>query len=545
MVVLTPPRYLRLSALRNLAHRTVLGMAVVAMASMLSLSTAQASKILRVGNDGEPQSMDPHYSSTVQTSRILHDMFMGLLVYGIDGEPVAGAAESWTVSEDGLTYTFRLRDHVWSDGVPVTSHDFVYAWRRILDPETGAEYASLMYTIDGAQDINEGKAGADTLGARAIDDKTLEVTLSASAPYFLAQLAHPTAMPLPRHMVEKHGKDWVKPANIVVNGPYRLVEWLPNVHTKLARNSRFYDNDSVAIDEVVYYKYDDRTAMQKRFRAGELDIARDIASEQIDWLRANMADSLRIAPYAGIYYYVFRADKEPFKDARVRKALSMAINRDAIVNGVLRTGEIAAYSFVPPGTGNYGAPSTVAWKDMAYDQALSEAKKLLADAGYGPDNPLKFTLRYNTSENHKRIAVAVQAMWKQGLGVQAELFNTDGKIHYADLKVGDFQIARAGWIADYNDAQNFLYLIETRTGPLNYSKFGNAEFDGLMADAAVETDLKKRAAILARAEAVAMDGQPVAPIYYYVSKQLISPKVKGWVDNAPDHHLTRYLDLAE
>ena len=520
-------------------------MTAVAMTAMLSLSAAQAAKILRIGNDGEPQSMDPHYSSTVQTSRILDQMFMGLMVYGIDGEPVAGAAESWTVSEDGLTYTFRLRDHVWSDGVPVTSHDFVYAWRRILDPETGAPYASLMYTIAGAQEINEGKAGPDTLGARAIDDKTLEVTLGVPAPYFLAQLTHSTAMPLPRHTVEKYGEDWVKPANIVVNGPYILVEWLPNVHTKLARNSRFHANDTVAIDEVVYYASSDITAMQKRFRAGELDMARAIVSEQIDWLRANMADSLRIAPYAGTYYYVFRTDKEPFKDARVRKALSMAINRDAIVNGLMRTGEIAAYSFVPPGTGNYGAPSTVTWKDMPYDQALSEARKLLADAGYGPDNPLKFTLRYNTSENHKRIAVAIQAMWKQGLGVEAELFNTDGKIHFADLRVGNFQIARAGWIADYNDAQNFLYLLETRTGPMNDSKFSNAEFDGLMADAAVETDLKKRAAILARAEAIAMDGQPVAPIYYYMSKQLISPKVKGWVDNVPDKHLTRYLDLAE
>jgi oligopeptide transport system substrate-binding protein len=505
---------------------------------------AQAEKVLRVGNDGEPQSMDPHYISTVQTSRLNDDMLMGLLTYGQDGEAIAGAAENWTISEDGKTYTFKLRDHVWSDGTPVTAGDFVYAWRRILAPETGAEYASLLYIIKGAEDVNTGKAGPEALAAEAVDDKTLKVELTAPAPYFLAQLTHQTAFPVPRHVVEKFGRDWTKPENMVVNGPYKLESWTPKVEATLVKNDKFYDAGSVAIDKVVYYSMEDRTAMQKRFRAGELDVARDIASEQIDWLRENMADSLRIAPYAGIYYYVFRSDKEPFTDARIRRALSMAINREAITDKVLRTGQLPAYSFVPPGTGNYGEPKYVDWKGMPYEEAVAQAKALMAEAGYGPDKPLSITLRYNDAEDHKRIAVAVQSMWKQ-IGVNAELFNTDGKIHYADLKQGNFEVARAGWIADYNDAQNYLFLMESRSGPINYSKFNNEKFDGLMVEAEAVADLGQRAKILAEAEAVAMDGQPVAPIYYYVSKQLISPDVIGWVDNAPDRHPTRFLDLKQ
>lgn len=503
---------------------------------------AQAEKVLRVGNDGEPQSMDPHFISTVQTSRLTDDMFLGLLTYGQDGTPIPGAAESWEISEDGKTYTFKLRDHVWSDGTPVTAEDFVYAWRRLLAPETGAEYASLLYIIKGGEEVNTGKAGGEALAAEAVDDKTLKVELTSAAPYFLAQLAHQTAFPVPKHVVEKFGRDWTKPENIVVNGPYKLQSWTPKIEAVLVKNDKFYDAANVAIDKVIYYSIEERTVIQQRFRAGEIDVGRDIASEQIDWLRENMVDSLRIAPYAGVYYYVFRCDKEPFTDARIRKALSMAINREAITDKVLRTGMLPAYSFVPPGTANYGEPAYADFKGMPYGEAVEKAKALMAKAGYGPDKPLKITLRYNNAEDHKRIAVAVQSMWKQ-IGVDAELFNTDGKIHYADLKQGDFQVARAGWIADYNDPQNFLFLLESKSGPINYSKFNNETFDGLMAEAGAVSDLEQRAKILHEAEAVAMEGQPVAPIYYYVSKQLVSPKIVGWVDNAPDRHPTRFLDL--
>ncbi|ABC21396.1 peptide ABC transporter substrate-binding protein [Rhodospirillum rubrum] len=519
-----------------------LGLAVVGGAAGPWAPAAQAAGVLRIGNDGEPQSMDPHFVSTVQTSRLLDDMYLALVTFGAKGEAIPGAAERWTISPDGLTYTFTLRDHTWSDGTPVTAEDFVYSWRRVLDPAMGAEYASLAYIIKGAEAYNSGQGKVEDVAAKALDAKTLEVTLTSPAPYFLAQLTHQVFMPVPKHVVEKYGRDWTKPETFVVNGAYKLASWLPNVEAKLVKNENFYDAKDVFFDEVIYYTYEDRTAMQKRYRAGELDICREIASEQITWLRDNLADSLRIAPYAGIYDYAFNTTQKPFDDLRVRQALTMAVDVEAISEKVLRTGELPAWSFVPPGVENYTTPATVAWKDVPFKERQEKARALLAEAGFSKDKPLTFTLRYNTSENHKRVAVAIASMWKQ-IGVSVELFNTDGKIHYADLKQKAFQVAREGWIADYNDPQSFLFKMEGKTGPLNYSGYDNPEYNALMDEGALTIDLAKRAEILKKAEALAMRDVPVMPIYYYVSKQLVSPKLVGWHDNALDKHVTRFLSL--
>ncbi|MDA7984555.1 MAG: peptide ABC transporter substrate-binding protein [Alphaproteobacteria bacterium] len=510
------------------------------------IAPAHAAGTLRIGSAGEPESMDPHFSSIVSTSYIIQEMFIGLTTADADGRAVPGAAESWNISTDGLTYTFILRDHTWSDGVPVSAHDFVYAWRRILDPEIAAKYASLLYIIDGAEDYNTGKSGAEVLQVRAVSDKVLEAKLKAPAPYFLEQLTHATSYPVPQHVLTRYDRtsqEWSKPENIVVNGPYKVTEWIPNVHVRLAKNENFFDADSVFFDEVVYFPLEDRTTMLNKFRAGEIDVARDIPSEQIDLIRREIPESLRIAPYQGIYYYAFNTARPPFDDVRVRRALSMTIDREVVAHKVLRTGEIPAYSFVAPGTGNYGAPANAEWAKTPYDERVEIAKGLLADAGYGDGGrPLKVVLRYNTSENHKRVAVAISAMWK-ALGVETELFNTDVTTHYADLQQGDFEVARAGWISDYNDAQNFLYLLETRTGGFNYGNYSNPEFDRLMVEAENNTNLSQRANVMRQAEAIAMDDQPVAPIYYYISKQLVAPNLKGWRDNTTDKHNSRWLSF--
>lgn len=515
---------------------------IFAASLIFSINPAFAGGTLRVASMGEPASLDPHKVSGVWENDVVGDMFVGLTTEDPNAEAIPGIAKSWTVTDGGKTYTFKLRESKWSDGKRFTAHDFVYSLRRILLPETAAEYASLLYIIKGAEAVNTGKAAADTLGVKAVDDLTLEIKLTGPAPYFLAQLTHYTAYPVPKHVIEKHGKAWTKPENMVVNGPYKLVEWIPNTHVKLNRNNQYWDQATPSLDNLIFYTQEDRTAVQKRFRAGEIDIARDFASEQINWLKKNLPEETRIAPYLGIYYYPINSAKEPFTDVRIRKALSMSINREVIVDKVLKTGEIAAYSFVPPGVSNYGTPSMVSWKDMPYPERVKKAKALLKEAGYGMDNPLKFTLRYNTFEDHKRVAVAVTSMWK-AIGVQAELFNSEVKVHYADLKQGDFQVARAGWIADYNDAQNFLYLLETRTGANNYGRFSNPEYDKLMQEAEVTSDLKKRAKIMQKAEQIAMDEQPVMPIYYYVSKNLVSKKVQGYVDNPKDIHRWRYITL--
>ncbi len=515
----------------------------LAAALVLSAGGALAESVIHIGNSGEPDTLDPHHASGTWENTIIGDMFLGLTTEAADGSVIPGAAESWEVSDDGLVYTFELRDHVWSDGTPVTAEDFVFSLRRILNPETAAKYASILYTIKNAQPINEGViTDLGELGVRALDEKTLEITLESPTPYFIEQLTHYTAFPVPRHKVEELGDDWVKPGNLVSNGAYTVVEWVPNSQIKSVKNPQFYDADNVSIDTVFYYPTEERAAALKRFRAGELDVNTDFPSDQIDWLRENMPDETRIFPYLGIYYYAINVREAPFDNRALRQALSMAIDREAITDKVLRTGELPAYSFVPPGTGNYGEPAYVDWKDMAYADRVTRARELMAEAGFGPDNPLKLQLRYNTSENHKKVAIAVAAMWKQ-LGVQTELFNSEVKVHYNDIQEGNFQIARAGWIADYNDAQNFLFLLQTSTGKLNYSGYSNPEFDRLMDEAARTTDLEARAEILRQAEALAMADQPYMPIYYYVSKNLVAKHVKGWVDNTKDVHRTRFLRI--
>jgi len=519
-------------------------MAIAALA-LSGAGAARAEMVYRVATMGEPQTLDPHGVSGTWENYIVGDLFLGLTTEDAAAKPIPGAAESWTVSDDGLTYTFKLRDHQWSDGTPVTAEDFVYAWRRLMDPERAAEYAWILYPVKNAEALNKGELkNMEELGVKAIDDKTLEVTLKDPTPYFIELLAHYTTYPVPKHVVEKAGKDWVKPGTMVSNGPYMLQEWVPNSQVVSVKNPHFYDAANVKIDKVVYIPDEDRNAVTKRFRAGEIDVTDDFASEQIDWLKANLPKETRISPYLGIYYYPINHNREAFKDKRVREALTLAIDRAAITDKVLKTGELPAYSFVPPGTGSYGDPSYAAWKDVPYKERLAKAKELMKEAGYGPDKPLKLTISYNTSENHKKIAVAVAAMWKQ-IGVQAELFNSEVKVHYKTLESNNFDVARAAWIADYNDPQTFLALLKTGTGVQNYGRYSNPEYDRLMDESDKTRDEAKRNELMHQAEPIMLADFATIPIYYYVNKDLVSQKVEGWVDNTKNIHRARWLAIAD
>ena len=541
----TPPAAGSLARCRTLPALGVAVLLGVALTSGIGASSAVAQNVLRVANSGEPDSLDPHQVSGNWEDRIVGDMFMGLTTEAADGTVIPGAAESWTISDDGLTYTFTLRDHTWSDGTPVTADDFVFGFRRILDPATAAEYAYLLYPIKNAEAINNGsQTDPEALGARAVDPKTLEITLEQPTSYFIELLTHYTSFPIPKHKVDELGDDWVKPGNIVGNGAYTVVEWVPNSQVRMAKNENFWDAENVAIDEVIYYPTEERNTGTKQFRAGEVDVQYDFASEQIDFLKENLPEATHLSPELAAYYYVFNTKRPPFDDVRVRKALAMAVERDAITEKILRTGEIPAYNLVPPKAGTYGEPPQVDWADVPYQERVEQAKALLAEAGFGPENPLKFTLRYNTSENHKKIAIAIAAMWKQ-IGVDAELFNTEVKVHYNDLQSHDFQVARAGWVADYNDPENFLSLLRTSTGPMNYGQYENPEFDRLMAESDATTDSKARNELMRQAETLMLADMPVIPIYHYVSKNLVSPRVQGWVDNTKNKHWTRWLSLAE
>lgn len=523
-----------------LRTRTLIG----PMAVMLTLSftTSLQADTLRLAIMGEPASLDPHKISGTWENDVVGDLFEGLLTEAADGTRIPGVAASWDISDDGTVYTFTLRDDAkWSDGEPVTADDFVFAYQRILTPATAADYAYLLYPIKNAEAVYTGEADASTLGVEAIDATTLQVTLERSTPYFLEQLSHYTAYPVPRHAVEAHGNQWSRPGNMVSNGAFQLTEWQSQTRITASRNPYFHDADAVALDEVVYFPIEERNTALNRFRAGEIDIAREFPTQQYQWLQDNLPDAVQVAPYLGIYYYVFNArDGHATADPRVREALSLAVRREVITNHILGTGEVPAYSFVPPNVSHYAAPS-LNFADLSQDERLERARELLQEAGYGPDNPLELMLRYNTSEDHRKVAIAVAAMWKP-LGIDVELYNAEVAVHYADIRQGDFDVARAGWIGDYNDAQNFLSLLESNVSN-NYGAYSSPEFDALMSEAANTQDIDERAALMAEAEAIALDNSATLPIYYYVSRNLVSTDLVGWETNIEDIHRSRWVSF--
>ena len=526
----------------NFVCRTACAAALLAA----SLTAASAEAVYHRGNTGEPETLDQHKTSTIYERNILIDLYEGLVGLDPVAKVVPGVAESWSISDDGKVYTFKLRnDAAWSNGDPVVAEDFVFSLRRIMDPATGAKYANVLYPIMNAEKAHKGEVPTDQIGVKALDSQTLEIRLESPTPYFLELLTHQSGLPVHPASVQALGPAFVKPGNMVSNGAYSLDEFTPNARIVLKKNPKFHSADDVSIDTVIYYPTEDRGAALRRFQAGEIDSNNDAPTEQIAFMKKELGDRLRLAPFLGTYYYAVKTDKEPFSDARIRRALSLAIDREFIADEIWGGTMIAGYSLVPPGTANYGEPAYADYRDASIIDREDEAIKLLTEAGYGPDNPLKLEIRYNTSENHKNTAVAIADMWKP-LGVEVSLLNTDVKTHYAVLRdKGDFDIARAGWIADYSDPQNFLFLAESDNTGFNYSNYSNPEYDTLMDQAAAETDLEKRAAILFEAEKIFMRDVPFIPILYYGSMNLVSDRIEGWEDNAQNVHPTRYLSLKD
>ena len=507
---------------------------------------ALAEMVYHRGNTADPEALDQHKTSTIYESNILRDLYEGLVIHSASAEVIPGVAESWSISEDGKTYLFKLRDNArWSNGDPVTAGDFVFSWRRIMTPDTGAKYANILYPIKNAEKINKGELAPDALGVRAIDEHTLEITLEAATPYMLELLTHQTGLPVHPPSVQQHGAEFVRPGTMVSNGAYTLAEAVPNDHVKVVKNPNFHAADSVQIDTVYFYPTEDRSAALRRFQAGEIHSNNDVPVEQVAWMRKNLGDQFRVAPYLGTYYYAVKADKAPFSDPRVRQALSMAIDREFIAEEIWGGTMVAGYSFVPPGIGNYGDPVFADYKELSMIDREDKAAALLAEAGFGPDKPLKIEIRYNTSENHKNTALAIADMW-QPLGVEVSLLNTDTATHYAHLRdKGDYDVARAGWIGDYSDPQNFLFMVESDNPGFNYANYDNAEYDALLDQAAAEIDMDKRAGLLAKAEALFMRDLPFIPLMYYGSVSLVSDKLVGWEDNIQNVHASRWMSIKE
>ncbi|MEO1040457.1 MAG: peptide ABC transporter substrate-binding protein [Pseudomonadota bacterium] len=526
---------------------------LAAGASALTLAACGApsdvdpnSVVLHRGNAAEPFSLDPHKASGTWENNIIGDMFIGLFTENAAGEPVLGMAESYEVAEDGLSWTFTLREALWSDGEPVTAYDFEYAFQRILDPATLAQYASILYPVRNARPVNTGDLEPSEVGVRAVDERTLVIELEFPAPYLRGLLTHYTTFPVPRHVVEEHGDAWVQPANIVTNGAYKLVDWRANDFVYAIRNENFWDNENVCVDEVFYYPTVDLNTAARRVRNGELDLNTDFAGQQLNFLREQMPDYVRVHPYLGIVYFSANTEVPELADPRVRNALSMAIDRDFIANEILIAGQIPAYSFVPPGVADYPDTARISWADTPVEERRVMARELLEEAGFGPDNPLQFEYTFRSTGDNPRVAPVVQQDWSLIADwVSVEIAQVETQIHYSNLRASDYELGDGGWIGDYNDAYNFLFLAETGSIPMNYSRWSDADYDALVEEANRTLDPEERGRMLAEAEQMMLDSAPYMPIVYYVNKALVSPEVTGWEDNLVHIHRTRYLCFAD
>ncbi|MBX7145995.1 MAG: peptide ABC transporter substrate-binding protein [Alphaproteobacteria bacterium] len=512
--------------------------------AVAGITNAGAEQVLNRGNGTEPETLDPHLSTGVPEANIIYDLFEGLLTRSADGQPVPGIAEKWEISNDGKVYTFHLRKNAkWSNGDPITSDDFVYSLRRLVDPKTNADYAWFADPILNAEDIRTGKnTDISQLGVKTVDPQTLQITLKASAPHFIAMLVHHSLWPVHKATVEKFGAQWTKPGNMVSSGAYMLTEWTPQSKVVLKKNPNFHDAANVKIDVVNYFPTENQAEEFKRYKAGELDITYDVPMDQISVAQQTMKNEYQNTPYFGTYYYGINMEKDPLgKEPTVRKALALAVDRDVIVKQITKGGQIPAYAFVPPGIPGY-EQQNADFASMTQAQREEMAKKLFAEAGYGASKPLKVEILYNTSDQHKNIAVAIQAMWKKVLGnIETTLTNQEWKVYLDTRDKKQYQVARAAWIGDFKDASNFLDMFRSNAGQANNIGYNNAKYDELLTKAGVTSDQKERFGLLQQAEKTLISDLPIIPIYHYTDDHMVNPKIQGWKNDLLGFHLTRYL----
>ena len=483
------------------------------------------------------KSLDPQLISSVEDSDVARGIFEGLYNEDGDGNLVPAGAVSYTLSDDKKVYTFKLRPGIkWSNGDPVTAKDYVYGWQRLVDPALASEYAYYMELaqVANATEITAGTKKPADLGVKAIDDMTLEVTLVNPIPYFPKMLTNTSTFPAPQATIEKFGADWTKPENIVTNGAYRLKEVVPGEKYVEEKDPAYWDAANVIMSPITALVINDENAALTRYQAGEVDRT-EVPTGQFPKLKEQFPDEAISSPYACSYDYVINlADgkgNEALKDVRVRTALSYAIDRDVIVNNILQGGQVPAYSWTHWAMNGFTMPK-IDYAGWTQAERNEKAKALMAEAGYGPDKPLKLTLNYNTSEGHKKIAVAIQQMWKQTLGVDMTPNNYEWKVHTDKLIAGDFEMSRYAWCADYNEASTFLDLYASYSTN-NDGKYSNAAYDKLVSDAKTMAD---PSANYTKAEEILAKDMPIIPIYHYAKVDMIKTDIKG----IPQHDVMQF-----
>jgi oligopeptide transport system substrate-binding protein len=503
-------------------------------------NAAKAEAVLHRGNGSEIESLDPAKQETIAGLHVVLDAFEGLTDVGPDGEVAGRIAESWEISPDGKTYTFHLRANAkWSNGDPITAEDFVYSWIRALDPRTKSPFAFFLDRVRGANSFRTGKSSdATTVGVRALDSKTLRVELENATPYFLIMLRTPVTFAVHRATVERYGQQWTAPEHFVGSGAYRLTEWSPNVRMTLVKNEQYWDAASVRMDRVVFYPIEDSSKELEKFKAGELDMTYTVPDDKHEELLRDLKDEYRRGPYFGTYYFQFNTQVAPFDDVKVRRALALAVDRDYLVGQVAKGGEAPAYGLVPPGVPGYVNPSAD-FQSLAQEQRLAEAADIMRELGYSEAAPLQLEILFNTSSRHKSISEAVKTMWKR-IHVEARLVELDYKAVLEIRRSGDFQVNRASWIGDYVDPTTFLENLMI-DAPQNDSRYENPRYDELVRGSYAIADHQARMEQLQKAEALILADLPVAPVFHYVSKRLVSKRVSGWRNNPLGYVLTRTL----
>ena len=506
---------------------------------------AKVQELVR-GNGTEVASLDPHKTEGVPESHVIRDLLEGLVNQDSEGNTIPGVALSWETTDNKL-FTFHLRkDAKWSNGDPVTAEDFVYSFKRVVDPATASPYSWYleMTNMVNAKEIIEGTADKETLGVKAIDPYTLQVTLTTAVPYFVKMMGHTTVKPVHKASIEKFGDKWTKPENFVGNGAFTIDNWVVNERIELVPNPNYWDNVHTVLTKVTFLPIENQVAEMNRFLSGEIDITYELPNEHYKRLAKDHAESVSIPGNLCSYYYGFNNAKAPFDDVRVRKALSYAIDRNVITKFLLGQGQKPAYFLTPEIVAGFH-PQIPAYGKLTQKQRVQEAKDLLSEAGFNKQNPLKFTLLYNTSENHKKIAAAIQSMWKKSLGVDVQLENQEWKTYLDTRRQGDFDVTRAGWCGDYNEASSFLSLMQSNNSS-NDPKYNSAEYDQIMNKALLSTNDKERNALYAEAEVVLAKDMPIAPIYQYVKARLVNPHVGGFpTNNAEDKIFSKDLYIKQ
>ena len=511
-----------------------------------AVESGNRNQVIHIGNLIEPTDLDPHLVADTSTFNVVAAFFEGLTQYDAEtAQPVPAVAERWEVSPDSLTWTFHLRSAArWSNGDPVTAQDFVFAYRRILAPALGAEYAYMLYALKNGEAFNAGKiADASLIGARAADDHTLVLTLDHPVPYLPAMACHAAWYPLHRPTIEKFGKidqrgsPWTRPGNIVGNGYFVVAEWKPHQYVRGTKSPTYWDRDKVRLNEVYFYPIESEDAEERTFRSGQLHVTSTMPISKIAVYEKEHSESYHPHVYLGTYVYRFNVNQPPLNDVRVRRALAMAIDRERIVRDVSRGHQLPAGHFSPPAIAGFTANANV-------PSDLAAARKLLAEAGFpnGAGFP-HLDILFNTNEGHRQIAEAIQQMWRKGLGIDVGLYNQEGKVWTDSMRALNYQIARFAWIGDYLDPSSFLDIMTSDSGN-NETGWKNTEYDRLIAEARSTADQTRRYACYQRCEQILADECPLAPIYFYTRNNLVRPEVKGWFGNLLDEHPLKgvYLD---